>query len=277
MKCAWHELQSILPDWIRCQLDSRAEQSLQELRLRLGQAPQLNEGAKSRILKGVVCQADLQYCLNTASRYSPWSAHSMQYGFLTAPGGHRIGICGEVASQQDSSILIRTVSSLNVRVARDFPGIAKEVSKLGGSILLIGPPGSGKTTMLRDLIRQRAVRETVCVVDERLELFPKELSSQLSGCIDVISGCSKPVGIETALRTMGPSFIAVDEITAQNDCAAVISASRCGVSVLATIHAANLSDLKSLPFYNPLLHQNIFDHFLILRRDKSWVEAQPCT
>ena len=163
---------------------------------------------------------------------------------------------------------IQTVRSLCIRVARDFPGIAQQYSLKTGSILIIGPPGSGKTTLLRDLIRQTSQRETVAVLDERCELFPE---SFFSGCksLDVLSGCPKTIGIDILLRTMGPETIAVDEITAHEDCAAILKAGWCGVRLMATAHAANLSDLRSRALYKPLLSEKLFEYILVINRDKT--------
>ena len=164
---------------------------------------------------------------------------------------------------------IRNLSSLCIRVARDFPGIAARAAGIKGNILVIGSPGSGKTTLLRDLIRQISDSgQTVTVVDERGELFPTGFEQGRR--TDVLTGCSKAQGLDMALRTMGPSCIAVDEITAQSDCQALQECGWCGVRLLATAHASDLNDLKSRPVYRPLLESCIFENVLVLQRDKTW-------
>lgn len=270
MKCAWKELLAILPLNIAKQADEQGRTGLQELRLRLSKPPELIIDGKSCFGSGIVEEKDLSFVINVASRYSPWAAQTVAQGYLTAPGGHRIGLCGEAVVENGQMKGIRKVSSLCIRIARDFPGLAAKVSRTG-SILILGPPGSGKTTLLRDLIRQRSDQGpgSVAVVDERGELFP-------AGCFetgkrtDVLTGCAKPQGIEIALRTMGPSAIAVDEITAEEDSQALIRSGFCGVSLLATAHAANKVDLLNRPVYQSLVHSGIFDKILILQRDKSW-------
>jgi stage III sporulation protein AA len=217
-----------------------------------------------------VTREDLDFCVNAASRYSPWAAATVSQGYITAAGGHRIGLCGEAVVHNGEVKGLRKVRDLCIRVARDFPGIAGGISGPGQSALILGAPGWGKTTLLRDLIRRRSdAGEHIAVVDERGELFPDD--SFLRGrCTDVVSGCTKVQGIDSLLKTMGPDCIAVDEITSQTDCEAIQKAVGCGVSLLATAHGRSLSDLKSRPIYRPLLETPLVECVLVLRKDKSW-------
>ena len=271
MKCAWKELLSILPPWLAAEVERR--DMLQELRLRLDSPPELVFPEESQWLRRAVSRADLLFCVNTASRYSPWASQTMASGYLTAPGGHRIGLCGEAVVNRGVMTGFREITSLCIRVARDFPGIGENAAGLSGSILLIGPPGSGKTTLLRDIVRTISQRETVAVVDEREELFPVEFR-QSAKRMDVLTGCAKAEGIEIALRCMGPSSLAVDEITAEADCEALLRAGWCGVRLLATAHAASLQDLYRRAVYRPLVKAQLFSHVLVLHRDKSWREER---
>ena len=272
MKCSWESLMAVLPTWLRPEADRLGKEQMQELRLRLGKPPELVLGSESLWLNQNCQIDDLNYVINTATRYSPWAAESISEGYLTAPGGHRIGICGRAVVHGGQVTGIRQVESLCIRVARDFPGVAGDMANLTGSILIIGPPGSGKTTLLRDLIRQISLKETVAVVDERGELFPSQ-SNFDGGCsLDVLTGCPKREGIMMVLRTMGPTTIGVDEITARADCEALAYAGWCGVRLLATIHAATLKELHRKPLYKPLLEGQLFDHFLVLDREKRFHE-----
>ena len=170
---------------------------------------------------------------------------------------------------------VRNVTSMCIRVARDFPGLASQIVGLCGSILIIGSPGRGKTTILRDLIRQKSDLQSVpiAVVDERCELFPVncgEFCFAPGFHTDILSGCKKADGIDILIRAMNPAYIAVDEITAAEDCRAIIQAQGCGVSILATAHAADIDDLQKRPVYKPILEAGIFQNIVIMQPDKSW-------
>ena len=268
MNCAWKELLSILPPKLRHQTDVLGKDEGLELRLRLDKPPQLVRKKDTFRLEGKVAADDLHYVVNMACRYSPWTAGSASWGYITAPGGHRIGMCGEALVKDGKMEGIKTLHSLNIRIARDFPGIARALCGDDGSILVIGRPGSGKTTFLRDMIRQLSYKETVAVVDERGELFPAVF--QWGDRMDVLSGCSKPEGIDRVLRTMTPDTIAIDEITAEADTGALLQAAWCGVRLLATAHAANLEDLNSREVYRPLLANRLFSTVIVMRLDKSY-------
>lgn len=269
MKCAWNAFLSILPPRLRMEVDNLGKDTLEELHLRLNQPVELILGGFSHLLKIKAGEEDIRFVVNTASRYSPWAASSVSQGYITAPGGHRIGLCGDCVVQAGLVTGIRQASSLCIRVARSFEGIGRNAPKYG-SVLILGPPGVGKTTLLRDMIRLRSQTEAISVVDERGELFPAGDIFEPGPRTDVLTGCSKAQGVPMALRTMGPKCIAVDEITAAEDCQALLSAGWCGVQLLATAHAANCEDLKQRPVYRPLAQSGLFEQAIILGRDKSW-------
>ena len=265
MKCAWKELLAIVPQSFRSELDRLGREAGLELRLRLDKPPELVTLQGPAWMKGTVTEDDLRFTVNTASQYSPWAAATAAKGYLTAAGGHRIGLCGDVYSAGGQIMGVRNLTSLNIRIARDHTGLVPE--GLSGNILILGPPGSGKTTFLRDLSRSIAEKDTVSVVDERGELFPKGFRQGKR--MDILTGCGKAEGIDMALRTMGPDYIALDEITREEDCIALQNASRCGVRLLATAHANGKEDLMTRPVYLPLTKTGIFDCLVILGRDKS--------
>lgn len=275
MKCAWQAYLNILPQRMRQNIDIYGKETLQELRLRIGQPPLMCFQNGSRTLTMPVQKEDIAFVINAASEYSPWAARTIGQGFLTGPGGHRIGVCG-ISTVVDGTLRnITSPTSLCIRVARDFEGIARDVANVPTSILIIGPPGSGKTTLLRDLIRCKGNKEEGCVavVDEREELFPmyKGQTCFLPGMqTDILSGCKKSDGIEAVLRSMNPIWIAVDEITREEDCAALLQAGWCGVRFMATAHASSIEDLMSRPVYRPLIFNKLFSAVLVLNKDKTW-------
>lgn len=268
MKCAWKELLGILPLWMRKEVDRFRSNQLLEIRLRLNSCPELRMKEKSSWLERKISREDIQYTINLACRYSPWSVGSVAQGYITVMGGHRIGICGETVFRQGAVSGYREYSSVCIRIARDHTGIADGLERIQGSVLIIGPPGWGKTTLLRDLIRKISLRENVCVVDERGELFP--FGFEKGEKTDVLSGCSKQNGISMLIRTMGPSYIAVDEITAPEDADAIVHAAYCGVKFLATAHGENVSEFYNRSTYRRLLENRIFDTVVILNRDWSY-------
>lgn len=267
MKCAWEALLEILPQQMRQDVDHLGRNGMQELRLRYGAPPELVLTEESLFLDRVCQEEDIAFCIQSASRYSPWTAETMKKGYLTAPGGHRIGLCGLSLCRGGQVTGVREITSLCIRVARDFPGIAAGVPQ-NGSVLILGAPGCGKTTLLRDLIRQRSRQAPVAVVDERGELFPGGFDQ--GPRTDVLRGCPKPKGIQQVLRTMGPGTIALDEITAEEDMIGLLRAAGCGVTLLATAHAVSCEAFFSNSIYTPLVKTSVFSWILVMKPDKSF-------
>lgn len=273
MKCAWDEFLTLLPNWMRKDVDLHGRNKLEELRLRQGQPPELKNSDGSVWLSRQICQQDLSYCINIASEYSPWSAATMKHGYITASGGHRIGVCGEYIVSDSQIQGLRHIYALCIRVAREISVSVDQITA-HESLLIIGAPGCGKTTLLRNIIRKLSNSGThITVIDEREEIFPRTgntIAFSAGLCTDVMSGCPKLFGIQTAIRCMSPHMIAVDEITSKEDCQAMIQAGWCGVNLLATAHAATVDDLLQRPVYKPILESGLFQNVIVLKQDKSW-------
>lgn len=201
----------------------------------------------------VVSEQDILRCFEAVCRYS---VHSFQreitQGFITVKGGHRVGFCGTPVLRDGAVENIKNISSMNFRIAREAIGCADKLFSgcfSGGlcNVLVAGIPSSGKTTILRDLARLLGERYRVALIDERGEL------AAVSGGIpqndigvntDVFDGYGKALGISAAVRVMSPQIIVCDEIGSEEDFLAIREAACSGVYIAASIHAADMDDLK---------------------------------
>lgn len=268
MEHRFETLLQILPDQLRSQVSAGLTEEALELRLRVGERAELVCAKGSVYIPKNVTASDLNGCINLASSFSPWTTASMSMGYLTAKGGHRIGICGEVILRDGQVTGFRRVDSLCIRICRDVPGAASNLKTLSGSTLILGAPGWGKTTLLRDHCRRLSGRFRVCVVDEREELFPQGFVRGPK--MDVLTLCPKPIGMEMVLKAMNPEYIAVDEITSTVDCEGLIHCVGCGVKLLATAHAGSFAEFRSRPLYKPLMARGVFDHVVTLHPDRTY-------
>lgn len=275
MTCMWKELLWLLPGRLRPEAEKIGQDRLLEIRLRVGSAPQFVCADGICVSHGgAVTAQEVSGCVQLASRYSAYAASTIGQGFLTAPGGHRIGICGQSVQKDGVSAGLKEATSLCIRVARDVLGIGEKLARqLTGSALILGPPGVGKTTLLRDVVRCLSKKEQVSVVDERGEIFPAsegKIQFDTGNGVDVLTSCPKAEGMAMVLRAMSPQWIAVDEITTKADCAAMEICSYCGVKLLATAHVAEVRDLEKREIYAKLLSSGIFETYALLDRDRHY-------
>ena len=269
---AFEAVRSVLPPRLRGLDLSRAS----ELRLRAGQAPALLVEGRERRLAGLVRPEELSEILRRAAGNSLYAcADALRQGFLTLPGGHRVGVCGEAVQKGGAMTGFSSVSSLCIRLARDVRlDESRIVPHLSGSSLILGPPGSGKTTLLRACVRALSrAGQRVCVCDERGEIAAMTGGAaqfDLGPQTDVLSGAEKAGGMMMLLRAMDPQWIAADEITAQQDLLAMEKICYCGVKLLATAHAESPEELHARPLYRALLALEIFKTAFVLRPDRSF-------
>ncbi len=201
----------------------------------------------------------------------------LKKGYLTVQGGHRIGVCGSVTMEKNLVKTFRYVSSLNIRMAHEIKGAADDIypylheNNCFYNTLLISGPGLGKTTLLRDIVRQASGhgRQHVCVIDERSEIagcYMGLMQNDLGMRTDVLDNCLKAEGMMMAVRAMGPDIVAVDEIGSAEDVQAIRSVLRCGCRMIATVHGETMEDIEQKPALDTLLKERVFERYILLGR-----------
>lgn len=292
------DIYPVLPDFITAILRNVKQddiKNLEEIRIRAekpliiqkkGQDYFVNyDGTLTTYLKKsvIIQKEEIGRILQLMSNYSIYAIEEeLKQGFLTLKGGHRVGFAGRGVVEDNKIKILKNISSLNIRIAREVKGCALEVVKKIYKdgikhTLIVSPPGCGKTTMLRDIIRILSIGfidmelkgYKIGVVDER---------SEIAGCYlgvpqrdvgirtDVLDACPKAQGMVMLLRSMSPEIIAVDEIGSIDDSRAIEDAINSGVKVIATAHGDNINEIIKKSGIRNLVRENLFEKIVILNR-----------
>ncbi len=258
--------------------------SLQEIRMRTGQPLRIVKDNKDQAVPErkyhIVTKEEMRETLDYISRYSLYAyENELRQGFLTVEGGHRVGVTGKVIMEKERVKNIQYISSVNIRVSHEvigcadalLPYITKNMQVC--HTLIISPPGCGKTTLIRDLIRQISDGNqyvkgcSVGVVDERSELGGCHMGvaqNHLGARTDILDCCPKADGMIMLIRSMTPQVIAVDEIGTREDIHAVEYAMQCGCKLIASVHGLDMDEASKKPVLGELIRRRMFERYVVL-------------
>ncbi len=265
----WEETKAFLspcfPPPIREEMELLLPGELREIRVRAQCPTVFCTASRSVALSWQPDQRQVETLAEALSEHSLYArSEETRQGYITLRGGHRMGLCGQVAHQE-----LKDIGSVCIRIACAWPGCADSLLPHAENLLIIGAPGSGKTTLLRDLARQlstgRQARQ-VALIDQRGELSACVHGvPQLDvGNCDVLEGCTKPEAVAWLVRSMAPQLIITDELSGPEDVAALLDAMACGCSIVASCHGTSLTEVANRPAMAALMARRAFHHYAVL-------------
>lgn len=284
-----------LPDNIRktiCGIPFTILKDLEEIRIRENRPLMVYSHGKDYFLREdgeptvnpanayYVTSRDTQRILQLMADFSLYAIEEeIRNGYITLKGGYRVGLAGKGVVDGGKLKTLKYINSFNIRITREIPGVADKVLPFiikDGNVLhtlILSPPQMGKTTLIRDIVRQISDGfpgfngKKVGIVDER---------SEIAGCYqgipqnyvgirtDVLDACPKAIGIIMLIRSMSPQVIATDEIGREEDVSAIEDALNAGIKIITTAHSNDIQDAKRRPILSSILDKNIFERILVL-------------
>lgn len=268
---------------IETALQSNSNQ-LEEIRLRLNREIELNFSNKVVwIPNSCFSEKDCIYVLNQLSEYSLYRLEDeLREGYITIKGGHRVGLAGEVTTENGKLKHIQKVTFFNIRIARELPGIFTpyleliQENKRYCNTLIIGAPQSGKTTLLRDIARlisdgtSNISSSKVGIIDERSEIaacMDGAPQHNIGRRTDVLDACPKVEGMMMMIRSMSPEVLIVDEIGKEADAYALMEAIYAGVTIICTAHGRSIDELKQRPSFKLLFESGVFQRYIVIKKN----------
>ncbi|GFI61721.1 hypothetical protein IMSAG049_00884 [Clostridiales bacterium] len=213
-------------------------------------------GIPSKDIKSAYRPTERDICemMNMISDYSLYAVQEqLRHGFITVTGGHRAAVAGTVVSEKGNIMTIKNISSIALRIANEMIGCSKGVMEFvcdtkPQNVLIVSPVCGGKTTMLRDILRNLSNRGfTVGIADERGEIAACHMGIpqlDVGERTDVLDSCPKALGMSMLIRTMSPDIVSADEIGTEEDIKAIRLAALSGSAVICTAHGSDLNDVK---------------------------------
>lgn len=281
------EIMRLFPDEIKQVIQSQIKNRwnlLQEIRFRVSRPIELIFDGHAEWVESIKpTKRDGVFVLNQLSEFSLYRMEDeLREGYITIEGGHRVGLAGKVNTLNGSVKAIQHIAFFNIRIAKQKIGSAAALipylyNQNYVNTLFVGPPQTGKTTLVRDVARLIATgwdstgAQKVGIIDERSEIggSKKGIPQHNVGLrTDVMDACPKAEGMMMMIRSMSPEVLIVDEIGSENDVKSLMEAVNAGVTVICTIHGKSLEELKKRPSLKALFRYRVFQRFVLLDRQK---------